>query len=161
MSATKSIIPAVAAAKATNSIPLEVAFFEAMGFNIWNVSDTKNPIDSKRKPLEKWSKRTVFTRELYNPQLNIGFLSGYQYRSGKYIIVLDFDLYDSESESGINPEVKQLHQDFVELDSKSNKNVSSCLFGNNASAIFFSFVSNISAKLSIFCTKFLFVNFKK
>ncbi len=97
-----------------------VEFFEKEGLNLYNVNDKKKPIKKDGFGFS-WSDLTIndVGPDKYYPDRSIGFLSGPQFRSGKRIIVLDFDIYDSSTDSE-NPKAKSLLVEFLKMDKKTN-----------------------------------------
>ena len=98
-------------------------FFMQSGFNLWNVNNDKCPII-----INKNASTTKFTKwQLYGAKefeelcvyllRNIGFYSGYQHKSKRDIIVLDFDIY---SKSIKNNDVAELYNNFLKIDISNN-----------------------------------------
>ena len=92
-------------------------FFNNQGLNLYLVKD-KLPaqrIGKNITGISGWQNLTDFTK--YSKQIknddNFGFLSGFQYKSKKYIEILDFDIV---SKSGINEPTQQLYNEFETLD---------------------------------------------
>ena len=76
----------------------ETAFFKESGFNLWNVNDSKAPVTFSRsgsKGIIGW--QSFGEKEFSNLEVdfskNIGFCSGFQFKSKRDIIVLDFDIF--------------------------------------------------------------------
>jgi hypothetical protein len=103
----------------SNNICLETMnFIKSCKLNIWNVSNMKNPIN-KGVGIIGWNNYDVesFNRLDVDYTKNIGFLSGFQYNTKKYIIVLDFDIYNKE---GKDSNVEKLYLDFLNKDISLN-----------------------------------------
>jgi hypothetical protein len=95
-------------------------FFKKQGLNLYLVKD-KLPaqrIDDNLVGITGWQNLTDFSK--YSKQIkkddNFGFLSGFQYKSKKYIEILDFDIV---SKSGINEATQILYNDFEKLDTNN------------------------------------------
>jgi len=107
----------------TSNISLEVKFFKDNGFNLWNVNEEKKPCiltKNTKTGITGWQNYSAkdFEKLKVDYTQNIGFYSGYQYKSQLNIIVLDFDIFSK----GIkNDEVSKLYEQFLELDLIHNK----------------------------------------
>ena len=101
-------------------------FFKSAGYNLWLVNDKKQPIKTTptgtRVAIKEWSMITDF--EPFYPSItamdNIGFLSGLQYKSGSYLIILDFDIYSGKMQ-GVVPETQALFDEFRVLDTNGER----------------------------------------
>ena len=85
----------------SQSINQEVLFFQENNFNLWNINDLKKPINILTNyGLKDWSKYCLedFNKLKVDLTKNIGFLSGYQYKSNQFIIVLDFDIFSKKKD---------------------------------------------------------------
>jgi hypothetical protein len=95
-------------------------FFKKQGLNLYLVKD-KLPAQRNGDNLvgiTGWQSLTDFSK--YSKQIkkddNFGFLSGFQYKSKKYIEILDFDIV---SKTGINEATQILYNEFEQLDSNN------------------------------------------
>jgi len=98
----------------------EALFFQANNFNIWNINDYKKPINIvNNKGLVGWQYYGLeeFTNLKVDLTKNIGFLSGYQYNTSKFIIVLDFDIFSKKKK---NENIAKLYNDFSIIDYPKN-----------------------------------------
>lgn len=102
----------------------EVVFFKESGFNLWNVNDSKAPVTFSKgvsKGIVGW--QSFGEKEFGNLDVdftkNIGFCSGFQYKSKRDIIVLDFDIF---SKGVKNDEVAKYYEDFLRIDIVNNLN---------------------------------------
>ena len=101
-------------------------FFKSAGYNLWLVNDKKQPIKTTptgiRVAIKEWSMITDF--EPFYPSItamdNIGFLSGLQYKSGRYVIILDFDIYSGKMQ-GVVPETQALFDEFRAIDTNGER----------------------------------------
>lgn len=98
-------------------------FFKQSGFNIWNVNNDKCPIiinkNTSTIKITKWQHYGAkeFEELCVYLSRNIGFYSGYQHKSKRDIIVLDFDIY---SKSIKNNDVAELYNKFLKIDISNN-----------------------------------------
>lgn len=101
-------------------------FFKSAGYNLWLVDDKKQPIKTTstggRVAIKEWSMITDF--EPFYPSItamdNIGFLSGVQYKSGRYVIILDFDIYSGKMQ-GVVSETQTLFNGFRVIDTNGER----------------------------------------
>ena len=102
---------------ALNSV--ESLFFIEQGFNIWNVDKTKKPCKLSTSNttigISGWQNFTEsdFINLHVDYTNNIGFLSGYQFKSKKYILVLDFDIYSNNVK---NEYISKLYDKFFQIE---------------------------------------------
>jgi len=104
------------------SLSLEASFFKDSGFNLWNVNDFKIPItinNSVSKGIVGWQNFTEsdFSNISIDYSKNIGFYTGYQYKSKRDVIILDFDIF---SKGVKNTEVAKYYDEFLLIDMKNN-----------------------------------------
>jgi hypothetical protein len=102
------------------TISQEAEFFQANNFNLWNINDLKKPINiSTNYGLKDWSKYCLEDFNKLNVDLtkNIGFLSGYQYKSNQFIIVLDFDIFSKKKK---DENIAKLYDNFSIIDYPKN-----------------------------------------
>lgn len=103
----------------------EIGFLESKGLNIWNIDNDKRPCminNTLQYEIEDWQNYTEkdFKKLKVDYKKNIGFYSGYQYKSKLYIIVLNFDIFDKGVK---NDMVEKLYNTFVNIDKKNNTNL--------------------------------------
>lgn len=97
-------------------------FFKSAGLNLYLVKDKlpAQKVGSTLVGINGWESLTDFKK--YSKQIkegdNMGFLSGKQYASGRYIEVLDFDIYDKIT-NGINEPTMALYKKFESLDTNN------------------------------------------
>lgn len=100
-----------------------VLFFKQSGFNIWNINKDKCPIiihkDASRTNITKWQNygSTEFENLKVCYSQNIGFYCGYQHKSKRDIIILDFDIFSKKVR---NIEVANLYEKFLKIDIINN-----------------------------------------
>lgn len=107
---------------AIKKLSSEASFFKESGFNLWNINDSKAPItivNGISKGIVGWQK---FVEEDFNSlsidyAKNIGFCTGYQYKSKRDIIILDFDIF---SKGVKNEEVSNQYEEFLRIDITNN-----------------------------------------
>lgn len=97
-------------------------FIKASGLNIWNVNDAKAPItitNGVSKGITGWQNfnEDDFNNLQIDYAKNIGFCTGYQYKSKRDIIVLDFDIY---SKGVKNNDILKYYDDFLRIDMVNN-----------------------------------------
>jgi hypothetical protein len=97
-----------------------VEFFEKNKLNLYNVNSKKLPINKSGNGFS-WDELTLndVGPDKYFHDRSIGFLSGYQLRSHKHIITLDFDIYNSTLDAE-HPLTKSLLVEFLKIDKKTN-----------------------------------------
>jgi hypothetical protein len=105
------------------TISQEATFFKDQGFNIWNVNDEKRPSRypiTSTSGIQGWQHFVEEDFKILKVDYtkNIGFLSGYQWKSKRDILVMDFDMY---SKGIINNSVVQLYDKFLSIDLIENK----------------------------------------
>lgn len=105
------------------TIPQEATFFITQGFNIWNVNDEKRPSRfpiTSTSGIQGWQNfvEDDFRKLKVDYTKNIGFLAGYQWKSKRDILVMDFDMF---SKGVINNSVVQLYDKFLSIDLIENK----------------------------------------
>ena len=104
----------------SQAINQEVLFFQANNFNLWNINDLKKPINILTNyGLKDWSKYCLedFNKLKVDLTKNIGFLSGYQYKSNQFIIVLDFDIFSKKKK---DENIAKLYDNFSIIDYPKN-----------------------------------------
>jgi len=104
----------------SQAINQEALFFQANNFNLWNINDLKKPINiSTNYGLKDWSKYCLedFNKLKVDLTKNIGFLSGYQYKSNQFIIVLDFDIFSKKKK---DENIAKLYDNFSIIDYPKN-----------------------------------------
>jgi hypothetical protein len=104
----------------SQTISQESAFFQANNFNLWNINDLKKPINILTNyGLKDWSKYCLedFNKLKVDLTKNIGFLSGYQYKSNQFIIVLDFDIFSKKKK---DENIAKLYDNFSIIDYPKN-----------------------------------------
>ena len=102
------------------TISQEAIFFQSNNFNLWNINELKKPINSSTNyGLKDWSKYCLedFDKLKVDLTKNIGFLSGYQYKSNKFIIVLDFDIFSKKKK---DENIAKLYDNFSIIDYPKN-----------------------------------------
>lgn len=98
-------------------------YFRQSGFNIWNINKDKCPIiinkDTTTTNITKWQNygATDFENLKVYYSKNIGFYCGYQHKSKRDIIILDFDIF---SKSVKNIKVANLYENFLKIDILNN-----------------------------------------
>ena len=98
----------------------EALFFQDNNFNLWNINDSKKPINILTNfGLIAWHKYELEDFNKLNVDLttNIGFLSGYQFKTGQFIIVLDFDIFSKKKK---DENIAKLYSDFSIIDYPKN-----------------------------------------
>jgi hypothetical protein len=104
----------------SQAINQEALFFQANNFNLWNINDLKKPINILTNyGLKDWSKYCLddFNKLKVDLTKNIGFLSGYQYKSNQFIIVLDFDIFSKKKK---DENIAKLYDNFSIIDYPKN-----------------------------------------
>lgn len=102
------------------AISNEAIFFKHNNFNLWNINEFKKPINiSTNFGLTDWSKYNLddFNKLRVDLTKNIGFLSGYQYKTKQFIIVLDFDIFSKKKKNDI---IANLYDNFSIIDYPKN-----------------------------------------
>ena len=102
------------------AISNEAIFFKHNNFNLWNINEFKKPINiSTNFGLTEWSKYNLedFNKLRVDLTKNIGFLSGYQYKTKQFIIVLDFDIFSKKKK---NDTIVKLYDNFSIIDYPKN-----------------------------------------
>lgn len=102
-------------------------FFKSQGLNLYRVNHSKCPIyynqnEKQDKGIPKFTELQDFSKFIkeIKETTSFGFLSGLQYKSNKYIIILDFDIYDKEHDN-LDDETNNLFEKYKNFDNNQLK----------------------------------------